>query len=88
MERGAPVLVGTATIEASEYLAQRLTKEKIKHQVLNAKQHQREAQVIAQAGRPGTVRGAQRRLAMGPALVSGPGGSHIYICVYMHICKH
>ncbi|HAS29036.1 MAG TPA: hypothetical protein DCS56_02945, partial [Alcanivorax sp.] len=45
VERGAPVLVGTATIEASEYLAQRLTKEKIKHQVLNAKQHQREAQV-------------------------------------------
>ncbi|MEC8880172.1 MAG: preprotein translocase subunit SecA [Pseudomonadota bacterium] len=71
VERGAPVLVGTATIEASEYLAQRLTKEKIKHQVLNAKQHQREAQVIAQAGRPGTVTIATNMAGRGTDIVLG-----------------
>ncbi|MFP1682459.1 preprotein translocase subunit SecA [Alloalcanivorax sp. C16-1] len=71
VERGAPVLVGTATIEASEYLAQRLTEEKIKHQVLNAKQHQREAQVIAQAGRPGTVTIATNMAGRGTDIMLG-----------------
>ncbi|MCH2559268.1 MAG: preprotein translocase subunit SecA [Alcanivorax sp.] len=71
VERGAPVLVGTATIEASEYLAQRLTQEKIKHQVLNAKQHQREAQVIAQAGRPGTVTIATNMAGRGTDIMLG-----------------
>ncbi len=51
----APVLVGTATIEASEYLSKLLTREKIEHRVLNAKFHAQEADIIAQAGRPGTV---------------------------------
>ncbi len=71
VERGAPVLVGTATIEASEYLSQRLTKDKIKHQVLNAKQHQREAQIIAQAGRPGTVTIATNMAGRGTDIVLG-----------------
>ncbi|MCU5787450.1 preprotein translocase subunit SecA [Alloalcanivorax marinus] len=71
VERGAPVLVGTATIEASEYLAQRLTQEKIKHQVLNAKQHQREAQIIAQAGRPGTVTIATNMAGRGTDIMLG-----------------
>lgn len=54
-EKGAPVLVGTATIEASEELSYLLNQEGITHNVLNAKQHEREADIIAQAGRPRAV---------------------------------
>ena len=56
-EKKAPILVGTATIEASEVLSELLTQESIQHNVLNAKQHEREADIIAQAGRPnaGTI---------------------------------
>ncbi len=50
-----PVLIGTASIEQSEFLSTLLKKEKIKHNVLNARQHEKEAYVIAQAGQPGTV---------------------------------
>ncbi|HBX37676.1 MAG TPA: preprotein translocase subunit SecA, partial [Pseudohongiella sp.] len=51
--QGAPVLVGTASIETSELLSAFLKKEKVQHEVLNAKFHEKEAQIIAQAGRPG-----------------------------------
>ena len=71
VERRAPVLVGTATIEASEYISKRLTEEKIPHQVLNAKQHEREAQIIAQAGRPGTVTIATNMAGRGTDIVLG-----------------
>lgn len=54
-QKGQPVLVGTVTIESSEIISQFLTKEGIKHEVLNAKQHQREADIIANAGTPGSV---------------------------------
>src|SRR5699024_3981881 len=54
-ERGQPVLVGTTSIENSELLSQLLTKEKLKHEVLNAKQHEREAHIIAEAGKPGHI---------------------------------
>ena len=54
-EKGQPVLVGTASIENSELVSQLLTQAEIKHQVLNAKQHEREANIIVEAGRPGTV---------------------------------
>jgi preprotein translocase subunit SecA len=53
--RGQPVLVGTTSIETSEFLSSLLKKQKIPHQVLNAKFHEREAEIIMQAGRPGTV---------------------------------
>jgi preprotein translocase subunit SecA len=53
--RGQPVLVGTTSIETSEFLSGLLKKQKIPHQVLNAKFHEREAEIIMQAGRPGTV---------------------------------
>jgi preprotein translocase subunit SecA len=53
--RGQPVLVGTTSIEASEFLAGLLQKHKIPHQVLNAKYHEREAEIIVEAGRPGSV---------------------------------
>jgi preprotein translocase subunit SecA len=55
VEKGRPVLVGTTSVENSEILSRMLNMRKIKHQVLNAKQHQREAEVVAEAGKPGTV---------------------------------
>lgn len=54
-QQGRPVLVGTTSVEISELLSRMLTIRKIKHQVLNAKQHQREAEVVAEAGKPSTV---------------------------------
>jgi preprotein translocase subunit SecA len=69
--KGAPVLVGTATIAASEYLSQRLTKAKIAHQVLNAKFHKKEAEIIAQAGRPGAVTIATNMAGRGTDIVLG-----------------
>ena len=54
-DRGAPILVGTASVESSELLSGLLKKSKIKHSVLNAKFHEQEAEIIAQAGKPGTV---------------------------------
>lgn len=68
---GQPVLVGTASIEASELVSQLLTKEKIKHEVLNAKQHEREAKIIAQAGRPGAVTIATNMAGRGTDIVLG-----------------
>ncbi len=53
--KGQPVLVGTATIERSEYLSKLLTRHGIKHTILNAKHHEREAEIVAQAGQPGAV---------------------------------
>ncbi|HCR46584.1 MAG TPA: hypothetical protein DIW16_09175, partial [Marinobacter hydrocarbonoclasticus] len=52
---GRPILVGTASIEASELLSMLLKKARIDHKILNAKQHESEALIIAQAGRPGAV---------------------------------
>jgi preprotein translocase subunit SecA len=66
-----PVLVGTASIEVSEYLSELLKKEKIHHEVLNAKFHQREAEIIAQAGRPGAVTIATNMAGRGTDIVLG-----------------
>jgi len=71
VQRGQPVLVGTASIETSELIAGLLVKEKILHQVLNAKQHEREAGIIAQAGRPGTVTIATNMAGRGTDIVLG-----------------
>lgn len=54
-KQGRPVLVGTTSVEISELVSRMLQMKKIKHQVLNAKQHQREAEIVAEAGKPGTV---------------------------------
>jgi len=70
-QRGQPVLVGTTSIETSEYLAQLLDNENIKHQVLNAKQHEREAQIIVEAGRPGGVTIATNMAGRGTDIVLG-----------------
>ncbi len=71
IKRQQPVLVGTASIEASEHLSGLLRKEGIAHQVLNAKQHAQEAQIIAQAGRPGTVTIATNMAGRGTDIVLG-----------------
>ncbi len=69
--KGAPVLVGTATIEASEELSFLLDQEGIAHNVLNAKQHEREAEIIAQAGRPATVTIATNMAGRGTDIILG-----------------
>ena len=70
-ERGQPVLVGTTSIESSEYLSGLLTKAKLPHQVLNAKQHEKEAQIVAQAGRPGVITIATNMAGRGTDIVLG-----------------
>jgi len=70
-QRGQPVLVGTTSIETSELLAQLLEKEKLPHQVLNAKQHVREAEIIAQAGSPGMITIATNMAGRGTDIVLG-----------------
>jgi preprotein translocase subunit SecA len=67
----APVLVGTASIESSELLSSLLDKRKIKHSVLNAKFHAQEAEIIAQAGRPGTVTIATNMAGRGTDIILG-----------------
>jgi preprotein translocase subunit SecA len=70
-ERDQPVLVGTTSIENSELLSQYLEKEKLPHQVLNAKQHAREAEIVAQAGRPKMVTIATNMAGRGTDIVLG-----------------
>jgi len=70
-KRGQPVLVGTASIEVSELLSELLHKAKITHEVLNAKQHEREAAIVAQAGAPGSVTIATNMAGRGTDIVLG-----------------
>ena len=70
-ERGQPVLVGTTSIENSEIIDEMLKKENLPHQVLNAKQHEREADIIAQAGRPGVITIATNMAGRGTDIVLG-----------------
>jgi preprotein translocase subunit SecA len=70
-ERGQPVLVGTTSIEMSEQLSQVLRKRKIPHEVLNAKQHEREAHIVQNAGRPGTITIATNMAGRGTDIVLG-----------------
>ncbi|VEF14796.1 preprotein translocase subunit SecA [Stutzerimonas stutzeri] len=70
-EQGRPVLVGTATIETSEYVSRLLEKEGIEHKVLNAKHHDKEAEIIAQAGRPGAVTIATNMAGRGTDILLG-----------------
>ena len=70
-ERGQPVLVGTSSIENSELISQLLTQAKLEHQVLNAKQHAREADIVAQAGRPGMITIATNMAGRGTDIVLG-----------------
>ena len=72
-ERRQPVLLGTTSIENSELLSSMLTKEGIPHNVLNAKQHDREAQIVLEAGRPGVVTIATNMAGRGTDIVLGGG---------------
>ena len=69
--KGQPVLLGTTSIEASELLSRLLDQEKLPHQVLNAKQHAREAEIVAQAGRPGMITIATNMAGRGTDIVLG-----------------
>ncbi|TWI14175.1 preprotein translocase subunit SecA [Aerolutibacter ruishenii] len=69
--KGQPVLVGTTSIEVSELLSQQLTEAGIAHEVLNAKQHEREAHIVAQAGRPGAITIATNMAGRGTDIVLG-----------------
>src|SRR3974377_1525835 len=70
-ERGQPVLVGTISIEKSETIAELLKKAGIPHQVLNAKQHERESRIVAQAGRKGAVTVATNMAGRGTDILLG-----------------
>ncbi len=70
-KRGQPVLVGTASIEASELISGFLKKKNLRHEVLNAKQHAREAEIVAQAGRPGSITIATNMAGRGTDIVLG-----------------
>lgn len=72
--KGQPILVGTISVEKSEYLARELTRRGIKHEVLNAKQHTREALIVAQAGRLGSVTVATNMAGRGVDILLG--GNH------------
>ncbi|MDP2677953.1 MAG: preprotein translocase subunit SecA [Rhodoferax sp.] len=76
-DRGQPVLVGTTSIENSELIAELLDKEKLPHQVLNAKQHAREADIVAQAGRPKMITIATNMAGRGTDIVLGGNISKI-----------
>ena len=75
-ERGQPVLVGTTSIENSELLSHLLDKEKLPHQVLNAKQHAREAEIVAQAGQPKMITIATNMAGRGTDIVLGGSIEH------------
>jgi preprotein translocase subunit SecA len=72
-EAGRPVLVGTTSIEKSEYLSMLLKRQGIPHEVLNAKHHEREALIVAKAGQPGAVTIATNMAGRGTDIVLGPG---------------
>ncbi|MCL4128427.1 UNVERIFIED_CONTAM: hypothetical protein GTU68_024492 [Idotea baltica] len=72
-ERGQPVLVGTTSVEVSELLGRMLNRRKIKHNVLNAKQHQREAEIVSEAGKPGAITIATNMAGRGTDIKLGEG---------------
>jgi len=76
-EKGQPVLVGTISIETSEYLSKLLKRQGIKHEVLNAKQHEREADIVAQAGRFGAVTIATNMAGRGTDIVLGGNSDYM-----------
>ncbi|WP_055587009.1 preprotein translocase subunit SecA [Peterkaempfera griseoplana] len=76
-EKGQPVLVGTVSVEKSEYLSQELRKRGVPHEVLNAKQHEREAQIVAQAGRKGAVTVATNMAGRGTDIMLGGNSDHL-----------
>ncbi|KQV12595.1 MULTISPECIES: preprotein translocase subunit SecA [unclassified Kitasatospora] len=76
-EKGQPILVGTVSVEKSEYLSQELRKRGVPHEVLNAKHHEREAQIVAQAGRKGAVTVATNMAGRGTDIMLGGNADHL-----------
>ncbi|MDI2131434.1 preprotein translocase subunit SecA [Yinghuangia seranimata] len=76
-EKGQPVLVGTTSVEKSEYLSNQLRKRGVPHEVLNAKHHEREAQIVAQAGRRGAVTVATNMAGRGTDIMLGGNPDHL-----------
>jgi preprotein translocase subunit SecA len=79
-ERGLPVLVGTTSVEVSETLSRMLKRRGLKHEVLNAKYHQREAEIVAQAGRAAAVTIATNMAGRGTDIKLGPGVRQCQVC--------
>ncbi|MHC4991683.1 MAG: preprotein translocase subunit SecA, partial [Planctomycetota bacterium] len=79
-ERGLPILVGTTSVEVSETLSRMLKRRGLRHEVLNAKQHQREAEIVTQAGRPGSVTIATNMAGRGTDIKLGPGVRKCQVC--------
>src|SRR5438093_46020 len=79
-KRGLPVLVGTTNVEVSETLARILKRRGLKHEVLNAKFHQREAEIVAQAGQPGSITIATNMAGRGTDIKLGPGVKKCQVC--------
>jgi preprotein translocase subunit SecA len=78
--RGLPVLVGTVSVEVSETLSRMLKRRGLRHEVLNAKYHQREAEIVAQAGQPGAVTIATNMAGRGTDIKLGPGVTQCRVC--------
>ena len=76
-KKGQPVLVGTVSIEKSEHLSKLLTKEKVRHNVLNAKNHEKEAEIVAQAGKLGAVTIATNMAGRGTDIVLGGNAEYL-----------
>jgi len=79
-KRGLPILVGTTNVEVSETLARLLKRRGMKHEVLNAKYHQREAEIVAQAGQPGSITIATNMAGRGTDIKLGPGVKKCQVC--------
>src|SRR2546425_12414632 len=79
-ERGLPILVGTVNVDVSETLSRMLKRRGLKHEVLNAKYHQREAEIVAQAGQPAAITIATNMGGPGTAIKHGPRGKRRQGC--------
>src|SRR5712671_6097516 len=79
-KRGLPVLVGTTNVEVSETLSRLLKRRGLKHEVLNAKYHEREAEIVAQAGQPGSITIATNMAGRGTDIKLGPGVKKCQVC--------
>src|SRR3989441_4044501 len=79
-KRGLPILVGTTNVEVSETLSRLLKRRGLKHEVLNAKYHEREAEIVAQAGQPGSITIATNMAGRGTDIKLGPGVKKCQVC--------
>ncbi|MGH7529133.1 MAG: preprotein translocase subunit SecA, partial [Gemmatimonadales bacterium] len=79
-QRGLPVLVGTVNVDVSETLSRMLKRRGLKHEVLNAKYHEREAEIVAQAGQPGSITIATNMAGRGTDIKLGPGVKRCQVC--------